>query len=115
MKWLGDDHIESFKNNWMEVVNLQRTALSNSHLSEILLDLVERSETMKNDVAEFRRRVFTVQDRDGEYKYLMDIMSRHVAARKEKDNNAALCQSISKAGKASAAVVVPKGPSLIHI
>ncbi len=80
MKWLGDDHIESFKNNWMEVVNLQRTALSNSHLSEILLGLMEHSETMKNDVAEFRHRMTMEVNRGGDYKYLMSIISRHVAA-----------------------------------
>jgi hypothetical protein len=101
LKWHSDDQVETFKNNWLEVVNLQRNPLSESHLAEMLLELLDHSENMKNDIAEYRRRVATDQtmDRSKDYSYLMNIMSRHIAAQKEKGNNLALCQAIGKSGK----------------
>ncbi len=56
-------------------------------------------ESMKNDIAEQRRRNETELNREGDCKYLMNIMTRHIAAQKEKSNNLALCQAIGKGGK----------------
>ena len=94
LKWHGDDSVETFKNNWLEVVNLQRIPLAECHLAEMLLDFLDHSDCMKNDIAEYRRRNETVLNREGDYPYLMNIMTRHIAAQKEKSNNIALCQAI---------------------
>ena len=40
LKWHSDDQVETFKNNWLEVVNLQRAPLSDGHLAEMLLELL---------------------------------------------------------------------------
>jgi hypothetical protein len=61
---------------------------------------------MKNDVAEYRRRNFSVLYRTGDYDYLMSILTRHIAMMTEKFNNAALCQAIGKAGKSVPATPV---------
>ena len=59
LKWNGDDNVETFKNNWLEVVNLQRVPLAECHLAEMLLDflVLDNSECMKNDIAEPRGRL----------------------------------------------------------
>ena len=83
--------------------------LLETRLAEILLDFMDNSENMKNDIAEFRRRNATVFNRSTDYKYLMDIMGRHIAAMNEKTNNIALCQASGKAGKVVAVVSTPGG------
>jgi hypothetical protein len=108
LKWHSDDQVETFKNNWLEVVNLQRAPLSDGHLAEMLLELLDNSENMKNDIAEYRRRNATEMNREGDYNYLMNIMSRHIAAQKEKGNNLALCNAIGKGGKVHVTPVVEK-------
>ncbi len=49
-------------------------------------------------------------NREGDYPYLMNIMSRHIAAQKEKSNNIALCQAIGKGGKVNVNPVGEKLP-----
>ena len=75
----------------------------------MLLEFLDNSDCVKNDIAEYRRRNETVLDREGDYGYLMNIMTRHIAAQKEKSNNLALCQAIGKGGKIP---VTPVGAGL---
>ena len=56
LSWLGDDKMEQFQNNWINVVTLQENPLDQRHLAELLFGLMEHSKVLAPDLAEYRRK-----------------------------------------------------------
>ena len=107
LKWMGDEMMETFLNNWLEVVNLQGSSPGNNHLAELLRDLMEKSDDLKNDLADFKRNSYLNPDRSKDYDNLLYMLRRHISTKKMSKNNTELCQAIAKAGKSNGTFATP--------
>ena len=57
IRWLGDDRLESCQSNWFTVINQLRTPMTDGQLAEVLLELLDQSKEMKEDIAAYRRMI----------------------------------------------------------
>ena len=93
LRWIGDNDMERFKMNWFDVVHLQGNPLDDSHLAEILLNLMRESKVMQPDIAIYRKQVHTTGVND--YKVLISILDRHIAMYREAINTKKLRDSFA--------------------
>ena len=60
VKWQGDAwrQVEAFKNEWLEVISRQKYPSDQRIMAEMLLKAIEGSGMLKNDLYDYRRKVF---------------------------------------------------------
>ena len=110
MKWLGDNEMQKFKMNWNDIVHLQGTPLDDTHLAEILLQLLQESKVMAPDIAIYRSKVYRTGVND--YAELTSILDRHISMYCEKVNNQRLSDAFEKNSRGGAAKpAAPAGPA----
>ena len=59
VQWLGDDKLETFQSNWYTLINQLRNPMGEGQLAEVLLELLENSKDMKDDIGHYRRVLAT--------------------------------------------------------
>ena len=96
LKWPGDDlrHLEEFRNNWCTLVNHQSEPLTDNQLAELLFRVMEHSPLLKNDLADYSRRVHETRRTD--YKQLMGLLDRHIGVKRERLNDRDLFDHLKK-------------------
>ncbi len=100
VKWMGDKHIETFQMSWNDMLlNIGGDPPENL-LIEALLEQMDQSIELKDEVKAFRR--LGVMDEKHTYEKLMSIMDQHLLLELQKKNRAASLQSYSlKPGQAA--------------
>jgi hypothetical protein len=71
VRWLGDDRLEAFQSNWFTVINQLRTPMTEGQLAEVLLELLDQSKEMKEDIAAYRRMIAQDLTKSFDYQYLL--------------------------------------------
>jgi len=56
VKWLGDERMETFRNNWETTLAGMSAQVDDSHLTELLLQQMMQSKELKDQVTQFRKR-----------------------------------------------------------
>jgi hypothetical protein len=108
VRWLGDDRLEAFQSNWFTVINQLRTPMTDGQLAEVLLELLDQSKEMKEDIAAYRRMIAQDLTKSYDYQYLLDTIDRHIAFKTQRVNAENLSRAIENAGK-SHSLAAPKG------
>ena len=82
--WLGDSHIESFRNTWDSMLAGIATDMDDKLLAEALLQQLDKSTELRDEVKVFRRMEW--DDPSRTYDYLIGIIDRHLDQEAEKRN-----------------------------
>lgn len=103
VKWRGDDlrQMEAFRNEWNTIVHHQAEPLSDNQLAELLLRVVEHSSLLRNDLADYLRRMH--ETRHPDYKALLAMLDRHISMKREKENDQSLFDHMKKQSGGGAA------------
>ena len=56
VSWLGDDKLETFRNNWESTIAGMATDVEDAHLTELLLTQLLNSKELKEQITQFRKR-----------------------------------------------------------
>ena len=73
--------------------------MGEGQLAEVLLELLENSKDMKEDIGHYRRMLASDPTKTYDYNYLLDTIDRHIALRAYKVNQQSLTRAIENAGK----------------
>jgi hypothetical protein len=75
--------------------------MTEGQLAEVLLELLDQSKEMKEDIAAYRRMMAQDLTKSFDYQYLLDTMDRHIAFRTQRINAENLSRAIENAGKST--------------
>ena len=56
VQWLGDEKLETFRNNWETTIAGMASEVEDAHLTELLLSQMMNSRELKEQVTQFRKR-----------------------------------------------------------
>ena len=104
VQWLGDDKLETL----FTVINQLRNPMAEAQLAEVLLELLDQSKEMKDDIGHYRRMLSSNPHKAFDYQYLLDCMDRQLALKLYKTNQNNLTKAIEGAGRPSAAATSGK-------
>jgi hypothetical protein len=93
VQWLGDKHIETFRNNWDSMLAGISVDMDEKLLAEALLQQLDKSDELKDEVKAYRR--MREDDEEKTYDYLLGIIDRHLEHEAEKRNRANLEKTMS--------------------
>ena len=117
VQWLGDEKLETFQSNWFTVINQLRNPMGEGQLAEVLLELLENSKDMKDDIGHYRRVLAADPSKTYDYQYLLDTIDRHIALKSYKLNQQNLTRAIEYAGRGAPTAPAPskaKTPCKFH-
>ena len=104
--WLGDTHIETFRNNWDSMLAGIATDMDDKLLAEALLQQHDKSTELHDEVKVFRRMEW--DDPSRTYDYLIGIIDRHLDQEAEKRNRVNLDRAMGNTKPGTAAPGVAK-------
>jgi hypothetical protein len=101
VKWLGDERMETFRNNWETTLAGMSAQVDDSHLTELLLQQMMQSKELKDQVTQFRKR--DLDDPLRCYHTLVDMIDEHLVYQQEAKNRQDHSRSLQQGHSQTAA------------
>ena len=97
--WHGDEHIETFLTQWLNISRNLRDTLSDATLSSLLLIQLKKSTELKSDIDHYNR--VGVDHKDHSYEFLLNCLRLRVNLRRQEINQEKQQEAVRQALKST--------------